>query len=607
MITNTKSFKHFLTTWWFDARVEFRACTASVKDLPARWADFRLIGATLLLLMLTAMLAVPKEVEGAEWAQTYSGEARDEAHDVIETTDDGYLVAGSTRSFGAAEEDAWMLKLDAQGAIEWEQRYGGSANDVANCVRQVPGGYLLAGSTASFGAGKKDAWLVKLDMLGNVLWEKSYGGLEDEEMGCVEITDNGAGDYVFAATSWSFESGGYPEFAYSHVWLVKVDKYTGNVIWQRSYALSPNDFAHSIEETADGGLIVGATTNAPGLGNHDFWVLKLTEHGIVEWQKAYGQNEFVPADPWFHYSEWNAHVRQTWDGGYIVAGTSVSHNTQTAASWTVKLDPDGVIEWNKWGGVPYVTGVQQLNNGEYAVLGRTGWPTPSSYEDPHQGRLIKFDAVGFVPWEATYTRDPAKDDEFAGFMQTRDDGYIVAGGTGLGYESGDAWVLKLDAAGMASSDCDAVEINDSGYNPPASLNALTVDTAAIVTATDVFVTDTSATVAGTTAGTSSGCEVILPDLIDLARTGQTTLYESGDDGDLQAGAAWPNPRFENLGDGTIRDRLTGLVWLQDANCALSSGYDHDEYSTDGMLWYLTAYAFICLLYTSDAADEVSPV
>jgi hypothetical protein len=145
---------------------------------------------------------------------------------------------------------------------------------------------------------------------------------------------------------------------------------------------------------------------------------------------------------------------------------------------------------------------------------------------------------------------------------------------------------------MASTDCEAVEIDDSGYSPPDSLNALTVDTVATVTNTDVFVTDTAATEAVTAAYASSGCEVILPDLIDLARTGQTTSYEAGDDGDLQAGVAWPDPRFEDLGDGTARDMLTGLVWLQDANCAASSGFDQDEFWGDGKVYWLTAFAFI---------------
>ena len=419
------------------------------------------------------MMAVPVEVPETRWAATYGNGDWDAATDVIQTNDSGYLVAGSTRHVETTEAstpddtDAWLVKLDHDGAIEWEKRYGGSAQDIAACVHETDDGYVMAGTTASFGAGGQDAWLLKLDAVGNVIWEKAYGGPEDEQVACVEVTEGGRGDYVFAATTHSFENGGDPN--HRHVWLVKVDKVDGNIISEQVY-VGPSDIeeVYSIQQTWGGGFVIGGTTRAPELGNGDFWVLKLDEDGVIEWQKAYGQNEVFPADPFFAYMEWNAYVRQTWDGGYILAGTSTSNNTSVQDAWVLKLDPDGAIEWNKWGGVPYVTDVQQTRRGDYVVLGRTGGPVETSSDRPHQGRLMKLDDAGAVLWDGTYTRDPTQDDELEAIVQTWDDGYIAAGASGASpanLAGGEAWVLKLSADGMATEGCEAVKM-DPGYSLP---------------------------------------------------------------------------------------------------------------------------------------------
>jgi len=533
------------------------------------------------------MMAVPIEVPETRWAATYGHDDWDAAADIIETDDGGYLIAGSTRHVTESESaipsdtDAWLVKLDHDGVIEWQKRYGGSEQDVAACVHETHDGYVLAGTTASFGAGGKDAWLVKLNKTGDVIWEKAYGALNDEEVACVDVAYAGKGDYVVATTSNSFASGG----DFTHPWVFKVNRLNGDIIWQNVYAQSDYDRAYSIEQTREGGFVIGGTTTL------DFWVLKLDADGAIEWQKAYGQNEFDPPDPFFHYIEWNAYIRQTWDGGYILAGSSTSGNTQIQAAWIVKLDPNGNFEWNKWGGIQHVTDVKQTRRGDYVVLGRTGGPLDfSGFDRPRQGRLIKLDITG-VLWDRTFTRDPARNDELEAIFQTWDDGYIVAGVSGAGTAEAEAWVMKLGIVGTGPLPCDAVQADD-GYSLPASTNALSFDTTATAIPTSAAAYSRSATPVDTTAHTGSGCEVILPDLIDLARTGQTTLYEAGDDGDLQAGVAWPDPRFEDLGDGTMRDMLTGLVWLKDANCAASSGFDQDEYWDDGKIYWLTAYAFI---------------
>lgn len=106
------------------------------------------------------------------WAKTYGGATDDQAYSVQQTSDGGYIVAGYTHSFGAGSYDFWVLKLNSTGLVEWQKTYGGRNDDLAQSIEQTSdGGYILAGGTASFGAGGPDFWLVKLGADGDIIWD----------------------------------------------------------------------------------------------------------------------------------------------------------------------------------------------------------------------------------------------------------------------------------------------------------------------------------------------------------------------------------------------------------------------------------------------------
>jgi hypothetical protein len=155
------------------------------------------------------------------WAKTYGGTYWDVARSVQQTSDGGYIVAGWTRSFGAGYYDIFLIKTDANGNIIWAKAYGGTNNDTAYSVQQTSdGGYIVAGRTGSFGAGGLDIFLIKTDANGNIQWAKTYGGTDWDEAFSVQQTSDGG--YIVAGTTWSFGAGWFDIF------LIKTDA-NGNI------------------------------------------------------------------------------------------------------------------------------------------------------------------------------------------------------------------------------------------------------------------------------------------------------------------------------------------------------------------------------------------
>jgi hypothetical protein len=219
-------------------------------------------------------------VSGAiEWQRTYGGESRDTAYSVQQTRDGGYILAGATESFGASRADIWVLKINSTGDVEWQRRYGGAQWDGWPNVKEVDdGGYVIAGATESFGAGLRDIWIAKLSPVGVIEWQKTYGGSLDD--GASHFHQTSDAGYIVAGHTESFGAGRHD------VWVLKLDS-SGRVEWQHTYGGSRGEVANSIQLTSDGGYVVAGFTL--DFGRHgNMWVLKLTSSGAVQWQRAYG-------------------------------------------------------------------------------------------------------------------------------------------------------------------------------------------------------------------------------------------------------------------------------------------------------------------------------
>jgi hypothetical protein len=246
------------------------------------------------------------------WSKTYGGAGYDQAYALVQTVDGGYAIAGYTTSFGAGEEDFWLVKTDSAGTMLWSKTYGGDGGDGAvTLVQTVDGGYAIAGWTNSYGAGSNDFWLVRTDANGNERWNKTYGGTgSDWAYALVQTGDEG---YALAGlTNYDF-------------WLVKTDS-AGTMLWSKTYGGDGGDGAWALVQTGDGGYALAGDTYSFGV-DQDFWLVKTDANGNEQWNKTYGGTGYEEA-----YD-----LVQTGDGGYAIAGYTTSFGAGEEDFWLVKL------------------------------------------------------------------------------------------------------------------------------------------------------------------------------------------------------------------------------------------------------------------------------
>lgn len=202
-----------------------------------------------------------------EWEKTFGGTGDEQAVSLIQTTDGGYLLAGFTSSYGAGGDDIWLVKTDANGEQEWNKTFGGTENERANSLIQtMDGGFAIAGSTRSYGAGEGDMWLVKTDTNGEQEWNVTFGGAEyDGAYSLIQLSDNG------------FLLGGitYSQVEYNDIYLVRTDM-TGQFEWERRFGGGYIDYAKSVIQTSDGGCALAGPTQSYGAGGSDMYLVKTT-------------------------------------------------------------------------------------------------------------------------------------------------------------------------------------------------------------------------------------------------------------------------------------------------------------------------------------------
>ena len=240
-----------------------------------------------------------------------------ELKSIQQTSDGGYIACGS---------DYWVLKLDGNGDIIWQKTYSRSKNDDALCIRQTAdGGYIVTGHTYYSSEAKYDGWILKLDSDGNVTWQKTYGVSGTESLDSIQQTTDGG----YIVTGSTYFGAGETD---TDVWILKLNS-NGDILWQKTYGGSLNDSASYIQQTIDGGYIVGGQTMSFGADYKDIWILKLDNNGNILWQKTYGGGS----------GEGAAHIQQTADEGYLVLSVTNSFGAGNDDLWVIKLDSNGEI------------------------------------------------------------------------------------------------------------------------------------------------------------------------------------------------------------------------------------------------------------------------
>jgi len=392
------------------------------------------------------------------WAASYSlTTARAATSTIQQTSDGGFIVTGSIAVAGSSY-DMWILKLDSSGTIQWQKTYGGiNQDDGAGIEQTSDGGYVVVGDTQSFGAGTNDAWILKLDQNGDVQWQKTIGGSgADYAFSVKQTPDDG---YIISALTFSFPSYDF--------WIIRLDS-SGNVVWQKLYGGPNDDLVYSVNLTSDGGFIVSGATDSFGTGLYDIWVLKLDSSGTVQWQKTYG----AP-----NTDEYSIGTQETTDGGFILVGSSGDPNDDSSEIIVLQLNSNGQIQWqNSYSETASegASSILQTTDGGYIVAGQTGRIGTGAYW------LLKLDSSGNIDWQKAYQGDHFQ--RLASLAQTSDGGFVVSGSDVKVLDYGGGWILKVDDQGQIDPSCTFVS-----------------DTNAIVLPTSFVELDSTATVVDTTA------------------------------------------------------------------------------------------------------------
>ena len=259
------------------------------------------------------------------WSKTYGGTGDDEGKDIIATADGNYMITGRSNSPGNQGYDAFLIKIDLNGNIIWQNNYGGNQYETSRSVKQCSdGGYVFTGQTLSYGSGNGDVYMTKTDASGNLIWSKTFGGnlIDDGNV----IIENSDGSFMIAAETNSYGSGDMD------VWILKTDN-NGNVIWQQTYGGTDKDVSKSMRMTSDGGYIIGAISRSFGWINPDMWLVKIDANGAVQWTSNFGS--------WDHEHCYSA--RQVTDGGFIAVGHTKSYGPVSKIMF-IKLDQFGTTD-----------------------------------------------------------------------------------------------------------------------------------------------------------------------------------------------------------------------------------------------------------------------
>lgn len=374
--------------------------------------------------------------------------------------------------------DIWVIKLDNIGNIQWQKAYGGTGVDGAWSIEQTyDGGYIVGGESSSLPSGNKtalnyglnDCWILKLDSNGDLEWQNSFGGLSNEIAYDVHQTPDG--NYLIGAYSASGISGNKtsPPFGYTDLWVIKIDT-LGNKIWEKSIGGSVSEYFGDLTVTADNGCIIGGSSNSPVSGNKtentvgdfDYWVLKLNDVGDIEWQNSVGGN----------YTDELKFCIPTSDGGYFIGGSSNSPISGDKSEpcftigltyydyWVAKLKSNGDVFWENTIGAnkqEKCTLGAELNNGTLVIGGVSTSDINGDKTLPRMSVseifdiwLVGLEPTGSIDWQNVLGGTQF---EYAkSIIATNDGGFIISGDSDSGISGNktvasfgalDTWVIKM--------------------------------------------------------------------------------------------------------------------------------------------------------------------
>jgi gliding motility-associated-like protein len=407
-----------------------------------------------------------------QWQRCFGGSLEDDGSDIQSTPDGGFIITGSSASSDGdinqnkGQSDAWIIKFNAAGNIEWQKIYGGTYSENLVAIKVLAGGgYIVTGYTTSNDGdvsglhGGTDIWVIRLDNVGNIIWQKCYGGSLNEFPETIFQTSSGG--FILFGHSTSMDgdvSGVHVGLGnLGDVWVVNLDG-SGNILWQHCYGGSSGESAGEMEQTPDGGFIFTSYTSSAngdvsGNVNGDFWLVRINASGNILWQKSLGGNA----------AETPFGLVQVADG-YVIAGISFSderlnNNHGNGDVYVIKTDLNGNIVWQKFYGgteMEAAYSIIRASDGGYFLAGISKSADGETCKNIGQEDyfILKLNAAGNLEWQKSYggiNRDKA-----FGIIETADGSLYVTGSSfsndndvTANHGAGDMWLTKLAFTGMS--------------------------------------------------------------------------------------------------------------------------------------------------------------
>ncbi|MBN1233497.1 MAG: T9SS type A sorting domain-containing protein [Candidatus Coatesbacteria bacterium] len=349
----------------------------------------------------------------------------DEGRASCKTSDNGYIITGSSGNFLNAELDLYMLKLNGNGELQWEKRIGGELEERGwTITATTDGNFIISGLTKSKGHGSSDFYTIMMDLRGNIIFEKTYGSEEYER--CYSITNVSDDGFIMNGVKGT-----------GYVYVVRIDK-EGSVLWEKTYG--PQDefnYGRFTIETSDGGFINCGAANHYSSSHGDAYIFKTDRNGNLLWEK------FLGGDQWDNA----LCVRQTRDNCYIAGGYTFSFGSGNGDFYVIKMDSSGNAIWEKtYGGEKgeISNSLVLTEDGGFIMCGYT-----ESYgKGGEDAFVVKADSSGNLVWQKTF--GDTLDDWFHNVFKESDNVYTLTGITNYVKNSdatGDVFFVKIDGNG----------------------------------------------------------------------------------------------------------------------------------------------------------------
>ena len=434
------------------------------------------------------------------WHRFYGGMGMDAGTKAVRTSDDGFIILAQTYSYGSGLADIWIVKIDSIGNKVWDKTFGNESTDLArDIIQSNDGGYIIVGGTQSEKTQSQDAYIIKIDSLGNNIWERVYGGVEVDLFSSIASSSDGYGYMVVGHTSsYMLDNSRIKQRGFigryiakllkkkqtNEVWLLSLDEY-GDRNWHKTFGGKKDDVGRQIIATKDEGYIVMAETNSIGNGKNDVWLINIDQNGKKLWDKTFGNKKddyFISAslsgsdDIVFNsrsigkkkksisfvvgYNKKGAKKYQyqldkdlniqtkyiTIQNNHILlAGQKNTEFNGEGDAWIIALNNNGKQLWEESFGGRGTDGANNtllVSDGGYLMVGYT-----DAYGyGKNDVQIIKTDPYGSKEWSRVY--GGKKDDYGWAVTESFDSGFVIAGETfSFGRGQNDIYVIKLDSLG----------------------------------------------------------------------------------------------------------------------------------------------------------------